>query len=114
MDVLPNEEEQMLKSSAREFLEAESPPSLARAMEQDELAYPPALWKQMGDLGWLGLAIPEEYGGQGLPIAYLGLILEEAGRVLAPVPLHSTMVAGLTIVAEGTGQQKQDILPSLQ
>jgi len=67
----------------------------------------------MADLGWLGMAIPEQYGGQGLPITYLGMILEEAGRVLAPVPLHSTMSAALTIVSEGTDQQKQDILPAV-
>jgi alkylation response protein AidB-like acyl-CoA dehydrogenase len=113
MDILPSEEEQMLKNGAREFLEAEISTAMVREMEIDGLGYPPALWKQMADLGWLGMALPEEYGGQGLPIAYLGLILEEAGRVLAPVPLHSTMVAALTIVAEGTGQQKQDILPAV-
>jgi alkylation response protein AidB-like acyl-CoA dehydrogenase len=67
----------------------------------------------MADLGWLGLALPEQYGGQGLPLTYLGLILQEAGRVLAPVPLHSTMVAALTIAEAGSDQQKQDILPAV-
>ena len=59
MDVLPSEEEQMLKNLAREFLEGECPPSLARAMELDEMGYPPELWKKMADLGWPGLALPE-------------------------------------------------------
>ena len=113
MDILPSEEEQMLKNGAREFLEAECSTAMVREMEIDGLGYPPALWKQMADLGWLGLALPEEYGGQGLPITYLGLILEEAGRALAPVPLHSTAVAALTIAGEGTGQQKLDILPGV-
>ena len=80
MDILPSEEEQMLKNGAREFLEAECSTAMVREMEIDGLGYPPALWKQMADLGWLGLALPEEYGGQGLPITYLGLILEEAHR----------------------------------
>ncbi len=113
MDILPSEEEQMLKNVAREFLEAECPTAMVREMEIDGLGYPPALWKQMAELGWLGLAVPEEYGGQGLPLAYLGLVLEEVGRVLAPVPLHSTVVAALTVASDGTGQQKQELLPAV-
>jgi alkylation response protein AidB-like acyl-CoA dehydrogenase len=113
MDILPSEEEQMMKNVAREFLEAEISTAMVREMELDELGYPPALWKQMADLGWLGLAIPEQYGGQGLPLTYMGLILVEAGRVLAPVPLHSTTVAALTIASDGNDQQKQDILPAV-
>jgi len=113
MDILPTEEEQMLKNVAREFLEAECSTAMVREMEIDGLGYPPALWKQMADLGWLGLALPEEFGGQGLPLTYLGLVLEEIGRVMAPVPLHSTMVAALTIGSDGTNQQKQDILPAV-
>ena len=113
MDILPSEEEQMLKNVAREFLEAEVSTSLVREMELDGLGYPPALWKQMADLGWLGMSLPEQYGGQGLPLVYLGLIMEEIGRVMAPVPLHSTMVAALTVESDGTDQQKQDILPAV-
>ena len=78
MDILPTEEEQMLKNLAREFLEGECPPSLARAMETDDLGYPPELWKKMADLGWFGLSLPEQYGGQGMPLTYLGFIMEEA------------------------------------
>ena len=111
MDVLPGEEEQMVKNLAREFLEAECPPSLAREMEKDNLGYPPELWKKISDLGWFGMSLPESYGGQGLPLSYLGLISEELGRVIAPVPFHSTMVAALTIAADGTDQQKHSILP---
>jgi len=113
MDILPTEEEQMLKNVAREFLEAEVSTALVREMELDGVGYPPALWKQMADLGWLGMSLPEQYGGQGLPLVYLGLIMEEIGRVMAPVPLHSTMVASLTIDSDGTDQQRQDILPAV-
>ena len=113
MDILPSEEEQLLKNAARDFLEAEVSTALVREMELDEIGYPPALWKQMADLGWLGLAIPEEYGGQGLPLTYLGMVMEELGRVLAPVPLHSTMVAALTVDESGTEAQKRDLLPAI-
>ena len=113
MDVLPSEEEQMLKNLAREFLEAECPPSLARAMEKDDLGYPPELWKKMADLGWFGLALPEEYGGQGMPLTYLAIIMEEAGRSIAPVPFHSTMAAALTVAEHGTEEQRREVLPAV-
>ena len=113
MDILPSEEEQLLKNAAREFLEAEVSTALVREMELDENGYPPALWRQMADLGWLGIAIPEDYGGQGLPLTYLGMVLEEMGRVLAPVPLHSTMTAALTIAESGTEDQKRELLPAV-
>ena len=113
MDVLPTEEELMLKNLAREFLEAECSPGLAREMEKDDLGYPPGLWKQMAELGWLGLALPEEYGGQGLPLTYLGIVLEEVGRAIAPVPLHSTAVAALTVAQDGTAAQRQELLPAV-
>ena len=113
MDVLLSEEEQMVKNLAREFLEGECPPSLARAMEQDDLGYPPDLWKQMADLGWFGMSLPEAYGGQGLPLTYLGIVLEEVGRAIAPVPFHSTMVAALAINANGSEQQRRELLPGV-
>jgi alkylation response protein AidB-like acyl-CoA dehydrogenase len=111
MDVLPSDEEQMVKNAAREFLEAECPPSLARSMEKDELGYSPELWNKLAGLGWQGMSISEEYGGQGLPLTYLGIILEELGRAIAPVPFHSTIVPALTIASEGSEEQRREVLP---
>ena len=113
MDVLLSEEEQMLKNLAREFLEGECPPSLVRAMETDKLGYPPDLWKQMAGLGWFGLALPEKYDGQGASLVYLGIVLEEVGRAVAPVPFHSAMVPALTIARDGTEEQRKEILPAV-
>ena len=113
MDVLLNEEEEMVKNAAREFLEGECPPSLARDMEVDDLGYPPELWRQMAQLGWLGMSLPESLGGQGLPLTYLGIIMEEMGRSIAPVPFHSTTVAALTIAAEGTQEQQKSVVPKV-
>ena len=113
MDVLLNEEEEMVKNAAREFLEGECPPSLAREMEVDDLGYPPDLWRQMAQLGWLGMSLPESLGGQGLPVTYLGIIIEEMGRAIAPVPFHSTTVAALTIAAHGTPEQQQSVIPKV-
>ena len=111
MNVLPSEEELMVKNAAREFLEAECPPGLARAIEQDERGYSVELWEQMASLGWFGISLPEAYGGGGLPVTYLGLILEECGRAIAPVPFHSTATAALAVVRHGSDDQKQFILP---
>lgn len=113
MDLLLNEEEKMLQDTARAFLEEECPTSLVRAMETDDKGYPPELWKKVTDLGWLGMALPEQYGGQELPLTYLGIVLEAVGRSLAPLPLHSTMVAALTIAKDGTEGQRQAVLPAV-
>jgi len=111
MDVLLNEEEELLRSSVRDFLGAECPTSLVRAMESDDLGYPPELWAAAAQLGWLGLVLPREYGGDGAPLTHLGLILEEVGRAAAPLPLLSTIVPALTIAAAGTDAQRREILP---
>ena len=113
MDILLNEEEQMVRDAARGFLEAECSPTLARAMEEDELGYPPALWKQIADLGWTGLTLPEAYGGQALPLTYLGLILEEMGRAVAPIPLLTTAVPADIIAGHGSDELKQAVLPGV-
>ncbi len=113
MDTLLNEEERMVKTSAREFLELECPPALVRDMERDERGYPAELWSKVVALGWPGLALPEKYGGQGLPLTYLGIVLEEMGRALAPLPIHSTSVAALTIASDGTEAQCRETLPSV-
>ncbi|MFN8559496.1 MAG: acyl-CoA dehydrogenase family protein [Dehalococcoidia bacterium] len=111
MDVLLNEEEDILRRSAREFLEGVSPPSLARAMESDDLGYSPEVWKQLAALDWLGLALPAEYGGQGLGMMFLGIFVSELGRAITPVPFHSTMTAALTVATDGSEQQKSELLP---
>ena len=107
MDVLSDEQEVLIQRTAGEFLAAECPPSLVRAVEKSEEKYSKQLWTKFADLGWLGLCLPEERGGQGLPLTYLGLVLEEVGRYLAPLPVHSTMAPALVIASFGTQVQKQ-------
>ena len=113
MDVLLTEEEKMVRNSAREFLEAECSTTLVREMETDPKGYPPVLWRKAAELGWQGMALPEKYGGQDLPLVYLGLIFAEVGRAVAPLPLHSTVVAALTIAKDGTEAQREAILPAV-
>ena len=106
MDVLPDEQESLIRETAREFFAAEATPALIRACEKDVDKYSPELWKEFADLGWLGVSLPEACGGQGLPLTYAGLVLEEAGRHIAPIPLHSTMVAALVIARHGSPAQR--------
>lgn len=113
MDVLLTPDEEMLRNAARTFLEAECPTALVRAMEKDAKGYPEDLWRKTAELGWQGMALPEKYGGLDLPLVQLGLILEEVGRAVAPLPLHSTVVAALTIARDGTQAQCEALLPAV-
>ncbi|MFM7010116.1 MAG: acyl-CoA dehydrogenase family protein [Betaproteobacteria bacterium] len=113
MDVLLTEEEQMVASSAREFLNGECSTALVRKMELDPLGYPPELWAKCAEMGWPGMCLPEEYGGQALPLAYLGLVLQEVGRAVAPVPLHSTAVTAITLARHAPKALCEQILPSV-
>ncbi len=111
MDLGFSETQQMLKNSAREFLARECPHTLVRAMEEDERGYLPQLWQQIVDLGWTGLAFPEEYGGTGGSFLDLAVLLEEMGRALVPGPFFSTVaLGGLTVLDAGNDAQKRDLL----
>jgi len=114
MDFELSEEQVMLKTSARHFLDKECPKQLVRDMMGNERGYSPELWKKMADLGWLGLAFPEEYGGVGSSFLDLAVLLEEMGRALVPGPFVPTVVlAGRPILAAGTEEQKQQFLPKV-
>lgn len=113
MDVLLNDDENLIVDSARAFLDGECPPSLVRAMEADALGYSKELWAKIAELGWQGMCMPEAVGGSAMPLVYLGLVLREAGRALAPVPLHSTAVASLAIARDGSAAQQEKYLPDV-
>jgi alkylation response protein AidB-like acyl-CoA dehydrogenase len=114
MDISLSEEQELLQGSARDFLQKECPIRLVRAMEDDERGYDPNLWKQMGDLGWLGLVLPEEYGGSGATMMDLVVLLEEFGRALVPSPFVPTVLqVGLPLLWAGSDQQRRAYLPKL-
>ncbi|MCS7207687.1 MAG: acyl-CoA/acyl-ACP dehydrogenase [Dehalococcoidia bacterium] len=114
MDLGLSEAQQMLKNSAREFLEKECPHTYVRAMEEDEKGYTVDMWKKLAELGWLGLPFPEAYGGLGNSFLDLCVLLEEMGRALLPGPYFSTVVLfGLTVLDAGSEAQKRDILPKI-
>jgi alkylation response protein AidB-like acyl-CoA dehydrogenase len=114
MDLGLDEQQEMLKNFARDFLEKECPESLVRAMEEDEKGYSPELWQKMAQQGWMGLIIPEQYNGTGMNICELVVLLEEFGRALVPGPFISTVVlGGVPIMEAGTEEQKQQFLPKI-
>ena len=82
-----------LRDAAREFLDDQCPPSRVRAIYDAGTGWDPDLWRSMADLGWLGVAVPERDGGLGLGVVELGVLLEEAGRHVVPVPLLPTLLA---------------------
>lgn len=114
MDLGFTESQQMLKNSAREFLQRECPYTYVREMEVNDAGYTPEFWKKMAEMGWMGLALPEEYGGTGGSFLDLCVLVEEMGRALVPGPFFSDIVLGaLTILDAGSGEQKQQHLPRI-
>ncbi|MCK4964190.1 MAG: acyl-CoA/acyl-ACP dehydrogenase [Dehalococcoidia bacterium] len=114
MDLGFSEEQEMLRKTARDFLETECPTSLVKEMAEDEQGYTAGLWGKMAELGWMGLALPEEYDGMGMSFLDLAVLLEEMGRACLPGPFFSTVVlGGLTILEAGNEEQKKDLLPKI-
>jgi alkylation response protein AidB-like acyl-CoA dehydrogenase len=113
MDVLFSEDQEILRSGVREFLERECGLATVRAIAEAGKGLPPALWKKLADLGWLGLCIPEEYGGAGLRCLDLVVMLEEMGRNLFPGAFLSAVVGGLALVLGGNEVQKRRLLPAI-
>ncbi|MDZ4277925.1 MAG: acyl-CoA dehydrogenase family protein [Dehalococcoidia bacterium] len=114
MDLGLSEEQELLKNAARDFLEKECPEQHVRDMEEDERGYSPELWKKMAELGWQGLIVPEQYGGQNFSFLDLIILIEEFGRALVPGPFIPTAVGGAIALLEGgSDEQKQQYLPKI-
>jgi alkylation response protein AidB-like acyl-CoA dehydrogenase len=114
MDFDLTEGQEMLRETARDFLTRACPKSLVREMAEDETGHPVQLWQKMGEMGWMGMIIPEEYGGAGAGLLDFVVLLEEMGRACLPGPFFSTVVlGGLTILEAGSEEQKQELLPKL-
>ena len=104
-----NDEQQEIKNTAREFLasrfNAEKVRELAEAGSYDD-----GLWKEICDLGWPGIAVDEEHGGQGLGTVELAILCEEIGYACAPVPFLSNAIGGLIVSGAGSDEQKDSRL----
>ncbi len=110
-----NEDQKMLRDTARKFLEAECPPTKVRAVLDDaDKTYDEALYAKLVEMGFTGAAVPEEFGGLGLGHLELCVIAEELGRALAPVPFASSIfLAAEALMIAGSDAQKAAWLPKL-
>jgi len=110
-----SDDQKFLKSEARKFLEANSSTAQVRkVLDEDARTHDEALWKAVAAQGWLGAAIPEEYGGLGLGHLELCVIAEELGRAVAPIPFASTVyVLAEAVMLAGDEAQKAELLPKI-
>lgn len=114
MDFDFSADQKQLQSEVRRFLKERCDRDVVRAVLESPQAYDKALWKQLGDLGFLGAAIPEEYGGSGAGYLELCVIAEELGRAVAPVPFSSSIcLAAELLLLAGSPDQKKSWLPEL-
>jgi alkylation response protein AidB-like acyl-CoA dehydrogenase len=107
------DEQQAIKSTAHDFLASRFKSERIREIADSETGFDEAGWKEMAELGWTGLALPEEWGGQGLGIVDLAVLFEEMGYSVAPSPLLSTTIVGLALSAGASDEQKEHWLRPL-
>lgn len=109
------EEQSMLRDAAKSWVREKSPVTAFRKMRDsgNEDGFDKAAWKEIAEMGWTGIIIPEEFGGSGLGYLTLGLVLEEMGRTLTAAPLLSTAAATSALLIAGNDAQKKEWLPKL-
>jgi alkylation response protein AidB-like acyl-CoA dehydrogenase len=113
MDFGLSDEQEAIKETAHDFLASRFKPEKVRELAESESPYDDALWAEICKLGWPGIAIAEEHGGQGLGVVELAILLEELGYACAPSPLISNAVAGMLIEAAGSDDQRARWLPGI-
>ena len=116
MSLVLSEDQQLLKDSAKAFVDQNAPVSVLRGLRdsKDAQGYDQNLWRQMLELGWAGMAIPEAYGGFEFGYGGLGVVLEESGRTLVSSPLIATVLLGASAINElGSDAQKSEFLPQV-
>jgi len=107
-----NDEQREIKDTARQFLSSRFKPAKVRELAEAG-SYDDALWTEVSELGWPGLAIAEEHGGQGLGMVELVVLCEELGYACAPLPFLSNAAAGIAIELAGSDEQRSQHLPGI-
>ncbi len=114
MDFDLNEQQQMLKTMAGDFLAHEYSKARVKELEKDSLGYDPGTQAKMVELGWTGLIVPEKYGGSGAGLLDLVILVEEMGKNITPGPFFSTVaLCALPLMKFGTERQKGTFLPAI-
>jgi alkylation response protein AidB-like acyl-CoA dehydrogenase len=110
----PNDELELIRTTARQFLEERLSSPVVRELMVSEEGFDAAVWKDMAGMGWTGLTIAEEHGGSGFGPVELGVLLEEMGRMVTPGPFFASTVVATTAIQEtATPEQCSDLLPDL-
>ena len=114
MDIGFTEEQELLRASARRFLENECPTAFVRHRMAEPAAMTDVFWQQLADQGWFGILFPEEAGGSGLGLVEMTVLMEEMGRAVMPGPFFSTvLLGGAAILEVGSQAQQQEWLPRI-
>ena len=114
MDFGLTEIQELLASSARDFLADREPFNLARKAAAGDSGFDASFWKEIAQLGWTGLIVPERYGGAGLGLPESGVLLEEWGAALSHGPLLETALLGASVIDNyGNEGQKAELLPAI-
>jgi alkylation response protein AidB-like acyl-CoA dehydrogenase len=109
-----NEEQELLRNTARKFFENECPSDTVRRLMETPEGINPELWKKLAEQGWLGLIYPEQYDGMALGLVDLVVLMEEMGRAVVPGPYFSTvLLGGLAVLEAGSDAQKKEWLPKI-
>ena len=116
MQLVLTEDQELIQKTARDFIDKKSPIKRMRELrdKQDPVRFSKALWKEMAELGWLGIPFPESLGGSGLGLSELIVVIEAAGRALAPEPfLSSILLGGQSVLLGGSEEQRKQWLPGV-
>jgi alkylation response protein AidB-like acyl-CoA dehydrogenase len=110
----PTEEQDLIRSTARQFLAERIPIEKVRELMLSDEGFEAVLWKEMAELGWTGLVVPEEHGGAGLGWVEMSVLLEEMGRVVTPGPFLASAVMATAVIEELAGDEdKEELLAAL-
>src|SRR5260370_34916918 len=114
MDIGFTEEQELLRDTARKFLDGECPTKFVRQMMATEGAVGGEFWKKLAEQGWLGITYDEADGGSGLGLVDLVVLMEEIGRAVMPGPYPATvLLGGAAIAAAGSPAARQERLPKI-
>src|SRR5438477_12507943 len=110
-----SEEQVLLREATKDWVRERSPVSALRRLRDsgNPDGFDRAAWREMAEMGWAGILVPEEFSGSGLGYLTLGLVLEETGRTLTASPLYATSVATTALLLAGSAEQKQQWLPKI-
>ena len=113
MSIAITEDHRALASTASDFLQKRDARRASRELLETATESLPAMWDDVVNLGWLGLHLPEEYGGSGYSLEELVIVVEELARAVAPGPFVPTVIASAVIAAAGDDATRKNLLPGL-